>query len=78
MITHDRGFPNLDFTIEGEVSTMDDCFSDMEKVVYGSRIKVKIVDDESCDDPKYENICQEAINQNRILLEENCKSQRQV
>ena len=77
-ITHDRGFPNLDFTIEGQVSTMDDCFHDMEKVVYGTRIRVRIVDDESCDDPKYAKICQQAINQKRILLEENCQSQRQL
>ena len=76
IITHDRGMPNLDFAIEGQVSTMDDCFSDMEKVVYGTRVRVKIVDDESCEDPKYEKICQKAIEEDRILLEENCQSQR--
>ena len=78
IITHDRGVPNLDFTIEGQVSTIEDCFSDMEKVVYGARIRVKIVDDESCDDPKYKDICEEAIINNRILSEENCQSQRYV
>ena len=77
IISHDRGLPNLDSTIEGQVSTMDDCFTDMEKVVYGTRIRVRIVDDESCDEPQYEQICQDAISQNRIVLEESCQSQRQ-
>ena len=71
-ITRDRGLPNLDFMIDGEVSTMDDCFPDMEKVVYGSRVRAKIVDDGSCDDPKYEEECQNLMLQNRIVMEENC------
>ena len=75
-ITRDRGLPNLDFMIDGEVSTMDDCFSDMEKVVYGSRVRAKIVDDSSCDDPKYEEECQKLMLQNRIVMEENCETPR--
>ena len=71
-ITRDRGLPNLDFMIDGEVSTMDDCFPDMEKVVYGSRVRAKIVDDGSCDDPKYEEECQNLMVNNRIVMEENC------
>ena len=74
IITRDRGLPNVDSMIEGMVSTMDDCFEDMEKVVYGSRIQAKIVDDQPCEDEKYRNICQEAMSQGQILLEENCES----
>ena len=74
LITRDRGFPNMDFMIEDQVSTMDDCFDDMEKVVYGSRVRATLVDDESCDDPKYKQICDNLIEENRMLFEEDCKS----
>ena len=73
-ITRDRGFPNMDFMIEDQVSTMDDCFDDMEKVVYGSRVRATLVDDESCDDPKYKQMCDNLIEENRMLLEEDCES----
>ena len=76
LITHSRGLPNLDSMIAGKISTIDDCFSDIEKVLYGARVKVKIVDDEPCENPNYKNICQEAIEQNRVLFEANCQSQR--
>ena len=74
VITRDRGVPNLDVMIEGQVSTMDDCFGDMRKVVYGTRVQAKLVDDESCENPRYQPLCQEEIYQNRILLEQNCLS----
>ena len=73
-ITRDRGFPNMDFMIEDQVSTMDDCFDDMEKVVYGSRVRATLVDDESCDDPKYKQMCDNLIDENRMLLEDECES----
>ena len=73
-ITQDLGLPNLDFMIRDEVSTMDDCFEDMAKVTYGSRILVKLVDDQSCDDPRYESICLEALEQERIIMEDNCRT----
>ena len=76
VITQDRGLPNLDFMIEGQVSTMDDCFDDMEKVTYGSRVQSKLVDDVSCDDPRYQAMCQEIENEGRVLEEENCISPR--
>ena len=74
VITRNRGLPNLEFMIEGQVSTMDDCFDDMKKVTYGSRIQAKLVDDQSCEDPRYQSMCQETIDQNRILFEEDCIS----
>ena len=75
MITRDRGLPNLDFMIEDTISTMDECFEDMEKVMYGSRILAKLVDDQPCDDPRFKSMCEEAMNMNRIIFEEDCESQ---
>ena len=60
--------------IDGEISTIDDCFSDMEKVVYGSRIRAKLVDDASCDDPKYEEECQNLMVNDRIVMEDDCET----
>ena len=73
-ITHDLGFPNMDHMIQGQTSTYDDCFPEMEKVTYGSRVLAKLVDDVNCDDPRYEAICQEQMLQNRVLFEEDCRS----
>ena len=75
-ITRDLGLQNLDFMIDDQVSTMDDCFSDMSKVLYGARVRAKLVDDESCDDPRYQQICQELIEQNRMLVKESCENSR--
>ena len=75
-ITRDLGLQNLDFMIDDQVSTMDDCFSDMSKVLYGARVRAKLVDDVSCDDPRYQQICQELIEQNRMLVEESCENSR--
>ena len=75
-ITRDLGLPNLDFMIEDQVNTMNDCFGDMANVLYGARVRAKLVDDESCDDPRYRKICQELIEQNRMLVEESCENSR--
>ena len=73
-ITRDRGLPNLDFMADGMVSTMDDCFADMEKITYGARVIAKLVDDKSCDAPEYESICQELLAQNRTIFEQDCRT----
>ena len=72
-ITRDLGLPNLDFMVEDKVSTMDQCFPDMEKVTYGSRVLAKLVDDQPCDDPRYESICKEAMEMLQVMVEEDCK-----
>ena len=74
-ITRDRGLPNLDIVMMGEVSTMDDCFNDMTKVEYGTRVHAKLVDDVSCEDPRYASICQSMMEQNRVLFEDQCGSE---
>ena len=57
-----------------EVSTLDDCFNDMEKVEYGTRIHAKLIDDGSCSNPRYTSICQSMIEQDRVVLENECQS----
>ena len=73
-ITRDRGIPNFDFMMDGRVSTLDECFSRMEKITYGTRIIAKLVEDEPCDVPKYNEVCEEAIQNNRIVFEESCET----
>ena len=76
LIEMDRGLPNLDFMIEDMITTMDQCFDDMEKVTYGARVLAKLVDDASCDSQKYIKICQDAVSENRIVFEDRCKTPR--
>ena len=74
MITRDLGIPNLSETIMEDAITLDDCFDDMTKVEYGTRIHVKLVNDESCEDPKYASICKTMIEENRVVMENTCRS----
>lgn len=74
IITRSHGLPNMDVMIENDVSTYDDCFPEMTKVTYGSRVLAKLVNDVSCEDPRYQAICQEQSVQNRVLFEEDCQS----
>ena len=50
----------------------------MEKIDYGARVIAKLVDDEPCDNPEYDSICQEAMQQNRTVLEESCETSKYV
>ena len=61
-----------------EVNTIDDCFPEMRKIEYGSRTLIKLVDDESCEDPRNTEVCQELLNQNRVISEEDCKTPEYV
>ena len=74
IVTNDLGLPNTDFLTRGRVSTLDDCFRDMSKAKYGSRVRAKILDDVSCENFRYQNICEELIDQNLVLYEEDCRS----
>jgi hypothetical protein len=73
-ITRDLGIPNLDFMIDGKVSTMDDCFADMKKTTYGVRVLAKLVEDVDCDDARYSSICKEVMDENRIINEDSCET----
>ena len=74
-VTRDLGLPSIGYpTYEKVANTKDQCFQDMENVTYGSRVIVKLVDDQPCSDPKYESICEEQMNQSRVLFEEDCQT----
>lgn len=72
-ITNDRG-PAPMTTMDLGAQTMSDCFEDMKEISYGARILAKVVRDKSCDDPKYKDICQELMDDDRIIMEETCKT----
>ena len=76
MITRDLGLPNVDSMIKDEIASLDGCFSDMANVTYGTRVVAKIANDVDCDDPRYKEICEELMNQERVLFEEDCQSER--
>ena len=42
-------FPNFDDMNEGQINSMDDCFSDMQEPLYGFITKVTLVDNEPCE-----------------------------
>ena len=58
------------------VETIDDCFNDMTKLVFGSRVLIKALDDESCDDPRFSNMCKSLLEDDRIVMEDSCTSSR--
>ena len=73
-ITHDLG-PAPMTMMNLEVQTMSDCFGEMREIMYGARVLAKVVDDKSCNDPKYQQECQEAIDQDRVIMQDTCSTQ---
>ena len=74
VITRSHGYSSYYSSIQNQVETYDDCFQEKEKLTYGSRVIAKIVNDSSCDDPRYRGICQELSIQNKIVFEDECQS----
>ena len=66
----DQDFTNL------RVRTTADCFPNQKKIQYGARILAKLVDDISCDDIRYQSVCDTLLNQNRVILMDSCNSER--
>ena len=73
VITNDLGPAPMD-TMNLDVQTMSDCFGNMREVEYGARVLAKIVRDGSCDDPEYQQICQDLMDENRVIEGENCRT----
>ena len=71
-ITNDLNLPNLDNDML-PIATLDDCFQDMNKVVYGARVLIKVIDDVSCEEEQYKDLCASLIEENRIVQEEECE-----
>ena len=74
-ITMSKPIPSM-IDMSLAVQTIDDCFSEMTKLVFGARILIKIVDDQDCKDPRYENICNDLFQDNMVIDEEDCSSPR--
>ena len=70
-ITHDLGPAPMTMMNLG-VQTMSDCFGEMREIKYGARVLTKIVDDQSCSDPKYQQECEELMNEDRVIMEDTC------
>ena len=74
VITRGHGFSNSYSSGQNQIDTYDDCFQEKERITYGSRVIAKLVNDSSCDDPRYQGICQELSIQNKIVFEDECQS----
>ena len=58
-----------------DVQTKSDCFKDVREVKYGARVLAKLIRDASCDDPEYQQICRDLLNENRVIEEDGCRTQ---
>ena len=72
-ITNDLGPANMTM-MNLRVQTMSDCFGEIPEIMYGSRVLTKIVDDQSCDDPRYQKECQDLMDQNRVIDMDRCET----
>ena len=73
-ITRSHGLLSSYHSNQINVNSYEDCFPENEKATYGSRVLAKLVNDSSCDDPRYRGICEELSDQNRIVVEDDCQS----
>ena len=72
-ITHRLRVPDFEVT-DLRVRTLDNCFRDMDGMQYGTRILVKLVDDQSCGEPRYSSVCDELLTQNRVVMDTRCET----
>ena len=56
------------------VQSMSDCFEDMEELQYGARVLAKVVDDQSCSDPRFAQQCEDLMSQGRVVDEDSCST----
>ena len=74
-ITMSKPIPSM-VLMNVSVETIDDCFQDMQKLKYGARVLIKTTDDESCDDPRFSDTCQNLFEENKVIMEDTCASPR--
>ena len=75
-ISRDMGFSNPEDLLTG-ANSRGDCFADepeFEPITFGVRIQATILNDVDCEDYRYQKMCQEALLQNRMIVEQDCKS----
>ena len=58
------------------IETIDDCFEDMTKLLYGARVLMTNVDDGSCEDPRFKEQCEQLFKEDKVLMEADCSSPR--
>ena len=73
-ITRDMGFANPEDLTRGQVNARGDCFEDVEPIMYGVRVQVTLLKDAPCEDYRYQKMCQEAMYENRVVSEDECRS----
>ena len=75
-MNRDQRFTNLEFRVKDTRSRVDECFEEMETETYGARVIVKLVDDQPCEDPRFESICRETISKGYVIFESDCQTPR--
>ena len=65
--------PDLDELLEGEINMASKCIRGMKEPSFGVRVRVMLIDDASCDDPRYTPICEEEMAKSRVV---NCPEPR--
>ena len=75
-MNRDQRFTNLEFRVKDTGSRVDECFEEMETETYGARVIVKLVDDQPCEDPRFESICRETISKGYVIFESDCQTPR--
>ena len=74
-ISMSKPIPNMVLT-NTTVGTIDDCFDGMTKLEFGARVLIKNIDDDSCEDPRFSDICNELYEEGKLVIEEDCSSPR--
>ena len=74
-ITMTKPIPNM-ILMNVSIETKDDCFQDMTKLKYGSRVLIKVADDESCEDPQFGGLCEQLMKEDKVIIEDTCSSAR--
>ena len=74
-ISRDMGFANPEDSLpKGTAYSNAECFNDIEPVRFGLRVITTLMNDAPCEDPRYQKMCQEALLQNRMILEDDCRT----
>ena len=51
-------------------------FPRYDKLQYGARALIKVLDDESCEDPRLHEICKSLFEEDKVIMEEACSTPR--
>ena len=71
-ITNDNGLRDIG-TPELEINTVDDCFAGMDKIRYGVRVLIKVINDVPCENPEHSEECQQLMEAGRMVDSQDCE-----